>query len=911
MAVEGPRRAGASQIDRIAEPTAMSSAAPQSRPVDVVTAAIDPSTLPTNRRSEVPSSPQSIVGIRGSLRGDVKGLRALRAATGLEGYVPLEHLRALDKVRRQTKRTDAMVTPALVRRFASLGGLVAAGRLERALPELLAIASTICERTLGHKPRDEQLLTAIAMIRGAAVQLPTGEGKTLAVGLAAAVIALKQEGVHVLTANDYLAERDSKNLAPLFDALELSVGLVSNDFTATRYDDKRAAYRADITYGDVNAVAFDWLEDQTWWKKASRVMRGLPTALVDEMDHVMLDTAMKPLVLSRAADAAEVPVDTMLLERARRIVDRLGEDAIGVYREGDHPKPFLTDPGIRQAETLIRETLGLTPDASIWEVENLPILHEINLALEAKYAVREGYDYVRSNDDIILIDGTTGRPNPAGRLRHGLHNAVRVREGLAPEPPMVPIAMGSYLHFFRAYDALSGTTATADRTGEELRTLHALPLVRIPTHRNIQRVDFPDRVFVHPDLRDAAVVADLIGRHERNQPVLVSTASVAASKRISARVADPLSAIAAAACSSASVLRTAAGILDDAEDLLDRADLHEDGVRASLAASMTERMRDDPDGTAKFVSWLADNGLDLTPLLAYPTGLPHRVLNAENHTAEATVVERAGSGGAVMIATQMAGRGVHIDVPDDVLGLGGLHVIGVERKTSARQDMQLVGRSGRCGAAGSSQFFLSPADDFLEHLAAVDRRALAKRLEGEKPELSGGLRRFLFSRAASHAQRSAEAKAESMRFIEARLDEAVEKQRASIQSFRDNVIDHDDPLELILTWLDGWMEQDEPMVRERFGLAPSDSLSDVLRARLDDKEYLRDLILFHVDKAWVAQLETHEFMRSTAIMRTQFNTWAENMRDSTDSFIAMSAHIQEQVVDRLVFHLANPEHGAH
>ncbi len=882
---------------------------------------------PTPKAHSTPSSTRAsssngVVGIRGATRGALGGIRALKAATGLEGFVSPKDLRRLREVRAKQASLAGESLPALAARFGRLRGIVDGDhdKIDRVTVEALAIANVVAERTLGQPPRDEQVIAAIAMARGSAVELATGEGKTLAVGLAASALALTGEGVHVMTANHYLADRDSKNLAPMFDALELSVGLVADDFSSSRYDDKRDAYRADITYGNVATMAFDWLEDQTWWRKEARVMRGLPTALVDELDHILLDTALEPLVLSRfPSPGEETEIDAHVLEQAKLVVDRLEERDVVVYLEGDSPKPILTDSGLAKMEAAVRDVLGLPDGASVWEEAHLAILAELRVAMEARFAVRPGRDYIRTKDDIVLVSQATGRPNPAARLRHGLHNAVRVREGLPPEPNAIPIAMGSYHHFLSAYGHLAGTTATANGAAEELRDLHQLSITRIPTHRESKRTDLPDRIFAHPTLRDAAAIADLIRRNERGQPVLISTVSVEASKRMANLVRDPILAIAHAACSSSALLAVAAERVEDADELLGRPEARgDDRRRASLADSLAERMREDPEGARAFVAFLADQGLDLSPLLARPEGLAPRVLNAENHAEEAGIIESAGQGGAVIIATQMAGRGVHIDVPDAVLELGGLHVIGIERKDSERLDLQLVGRSGRCGEIGSSQFYLSPADAFLTHLSAADRRALGERLSGDRPELTSTLRRFLFSRAVKSAQQHAQMRAASQRYTTVPLDESLEFQRKAVQKFRDETIEHADPLELILGWIGEWAAVEPDEVRELFGLDASDrDVVAAIRARVaahdakagvgaeDSADFLRDMILYHVDDAWLGQLHEHELLRNTAFMRTRLNTWADHTFDTSVEFLKMCQAMQETIVDRLAFHLAN------
>lgn len=867
------------------------------------------------------SSPASGLEVRGRNRGSLNGARALRALTGLDGQISRRDLKMVERVRTKQHGLVGLSDEKLRSRFAELTAYVRGDRkrIEKVLPDLIAVATVVARRTLSLAARDEQLVAAIAMVRGSAVELSTGEGKSLAVGLAAAALATEGKGVHVMTANHYLADRDSEQMRGLFDGLGLSVGLVADDQGAQRYENKRAAYAADVTYGAVSTMAFDWLEDQTWWRKESRVMRGQASALVDELDHILLDTAVEPLVLSRFPTEHETiaVVDEPLLKTAKQIVDALDADDVVVYLEGDTPRPQLSESGLEKMENAARDVLGLVDGECIWEEQHTALLAELRLALEARFSVRPGRDYIKKDGDIVLVSQSTGRPNPAARLRHGLHNAVRVREGLPPEENAVPIAMGSYHHFLRAYDYMTGTTATVNGARQELRELHGLSITRIPTHRENKREDLPDRIFSHPAVRDAAALADMFQRNAQGQPVLISTVSVDASKRIANLARDPVAALAAAACSSSKLMAIAGELIDDADELLGRPEARgDDELRSTLADSLTERMREDRQGTAKFVAFLAKRGLDLSVLLERSEGIAPKVLNAENHAAEADIIGGAGDKGAVIIATQMAGRGAHIHVPDEVLELGGLHVIGIERKESRRLDLQVIGRSGRCGEIGSSQFFVSPADAFLTHLAASDRRALARRLSGDEPELTNGVRRFFFSRTVKRAQEHAEMRAASIRYTTAPLDQSLEHQRAAVQKFRNETIEHADPLELILGWVRELAIDDEAGVRAMFGLGdgPGD-VAEQIRARLEahdaahgtspeaSADFVRDMILNHVDVWWLAQLHEHESLRSTAFMRTRVNTWADHTFDTAEAFAEMCAQFQDQTLEQLAFHL--------
>lgn len=919
------------------------SAIPDSNEGEVGLGPLDLGALQGFDTAKISGVGRSSVALRAEARAEIRGLRALRVATGLEGRVPLRHLRNLRRVRKLEGPLAKVSDRALRERFASLGKALRAGKGRmQVLPEAFAVASETCRRVLGKSLRDEQILVAIALIDGATAELGTGEGKTLAVGLAAALLGLEKKGVHVLTSNGYLARRDRTDLAPWLEALGLSAGVV-DDATSTSYDDKREAYAADITYGDVNTVAFDWLEDQTWFQRDHRVMRGLHAALVDEADDVLRDIAQKPLVLSRPGGEQHSSDGNELLRRqAAAIVDRLRPDEdVCVYLEGEQPRPHLSEQGVIRVEDLMRETLGLPADTSVWETEYLPLLREIQLALEVSVTVRPGVDYVRLGDQVVLIDKATGRPNPGGRLRNGLHDALLAKEGLPAEAPPSIIGVGAYQHFFNAYGHLGGTTGSAQGIDEEFRELYGMPVVRIPTHRPVMRKDLPDRWFTHPAIASAAAVSDLLHRHELGQPVIVATESVQESKRAASLVREPLRALAAVTTSSDDLYRTAASCIDGGEALLDQIpEESSDADREVFTGMFVEHLQADPAGAARFVAWLGDQGLDLGPLLARPYGAPFRVLNAENHEEEAAILATAGKRGSIVIATQMAGRGGDIPVDDDVLAVGGLHIIALGRKMNPRQDVQLVGRTGRQGAVGSSQFFLSPSDAFLAFLPARTRRRLARRLSGDRPEVTGFFEKALLDLTVRRAQQSAELRAESIRRINTRLDGALEKQRDVMLAFRDRLLDDDDLVDLVSGWatMELLASFDGPSLdrselcalvarfdpsgdsvpgQDRFSREEIERLLpriierkvDAHRQRSgtsesDFNQYVREMILYHLDEEWLELLVRHENLRDTALMRANLNAWAEHTEDVSVAFAEMCGRVHETVVDRLGYQLS-------
>jgi preprotein translocase subunit SecA len=498
------------------------------------------------------------------------------------------------------------------------------GGLALVRSEFYALVREASRRALGTRPFDEQVLAALALDRGHVVEMQTGEGKTLAAVMPASLNALSGRGVHVLTFNDYLAGRDAEWMGPVYAMLGLSVAFVQPDMTAAA---RRRAYLADVTYVTAKEAGFDHLRDLLATDPRQLVHRPFHFALVDEADSLLIDEARVPLVVAGSVDRET--------SRAPRLAALVAALEPGVHFDADEygRDVELTEAGVEEVERAL--AVG-----SLHAAENYRLLTEVNCALHAHQLLRRDVDYIVRDGRIAIVDEFTGRVVADRHWPDGLQAALEAKEGLERRPDGQILGSITLQHFLRRYPRLCGMTGTAQPAAEELKEFYGLEVVVVPTHRPVRRVDQPDVVFTHRDVKARAVVDEIQRAHASGRPVLVGTLTVAESERL-------------------------------AEDLRG-------------------------------------------------AGVPCQVLNAKNDAIEASVVARAGTRGAVTIATNMAGRGTDIRLGGEdeadraqIAALGGLYVIGTSRHESRRVDLQLRGRAGRQGDPGESRFFISLEDELL------------------------------------------------------------------------------------------------------------------------------------------------------------------------------------------------------
>lgn len=871
--------------------------------------------------------------------------------TGFKSRVPMRYLSWLSSVRSQREALLPLSDLELRSRFDAVKEQVLKGAsVKSVLPEAFALIRETSRRVLGKEHYEVQLLAAMTLVDGNVAQLKTGEGKTLSAGLAGALLALEGKGCHVVTTNAYLAARDAEELRPLYEALGLTVGVVESG-TQT-YDQKREAYAADLTYGHCNTFAFDWLEDQVWWREDWRVQRPLHAAIVDEVDDVLLDSAQQPLVLCGAPD----PGDN--LDRRRDVLRLASEIAaeldrpgnVALYFEGEQRIPKITDEGVGRLQALVANKLGLDDQAeSVWQSANGEILFQVKKALEARYSVASGKEYIKEDGELVLVNDATGHPNPGGRLRHGLQDAVMIKEGRDPEPELSTIGLISYQHYFTSYRHLGGTTGTARGGKDELRDLYGLQVVEVPTHKPVLRVDEPDAFFAHPALRDLAAVADVLRTHQTGQPVLVSTVHVNASKHFSERLAKPLISVAEVLLSSEPLMRKTLPLLAGGAALLEGAGAKPtEEERRALAPSVLALLESDPKGRAQVGGFLEQKGLPIRIVLENEQGISHRTLNAETHREEAVIIGAAGQKDAVTVATQMAGRGVDIPLGEGVKELGGLRVVALEHKTNPRKDDQARGRAGRQGTPGSSRFYVSPSDEVFSFLPAHRLRSLAAGLSTDVvAEPSGALRRSWES-AVQQAQKRAELNKESDRRRSTKLDTVIRSQRRSIMLTRAEILGSSELADHLRDWTherlfglasevmkadprsrsltpaeaktvlftlspDGARAPQEPIsfdaLLERADLLIAEyTAASKANASQDDaafNQYLRDMTLYNLDQAWVSHLMEQEHQKGTAYLAAygERDPWVEFTKQASLAFREMAAEVRRTVADRFMFHL--------
>lgn len=645
---------------------------------------------------------------------------------------------------------------------------VAAGKpvndvLDAILPEAFAVCREGSKRILGMRHFDVQMLGAMVLNAGKIAEMRTGEGKTLTATLAVYLNALAGRGVHVVTVNDYLAQRDAAWMGRLYNFLGLTVGVI---VAQQPPDQKRAAYQADITYGTNNEYGFDYLRDNMVYDAASRMQRKLFYAIVDEVDSILIDEARTPLIISGPAEEnAELYVRMNavppMLTPMESEPKQGEEDPPGDYWV-DHKahQAYLSEAGHEHAEQILTQ-LGLLPEgASLYDAANISLVHHLMVALRAHTLFLRDQHYVVQNDEVVIVDEFTGRLMAGRRWSDGLHQAVEAKEGVKIQAENQTLASITFQNYFRMYEKLAGMTGTADTEAYEFQDIYNLETVVVPTHRPMVRNDMQDLVYRTAKEKYDAILADIRDCHERGQPVLVGTTSIENSELVS--------------------------------NLLKKAGLPHNVLNAKQH-----------DREAEIVA---------------QAGRPHQITIATNMAGRGTDIELGGSRSSVINAIEMRedldaeAKKAEIarfqeewqKVHEEVLEKGGLHIIGTERHESRRIDNQLRGRAGRQGDKGSSRFYLSMEDPLLKIFAGDRLKAIMDRLklpEGEAIE-SG-----LVSRAIESAQRKVEARNFDIRKQLLDYDDVANEQRKVIYAHRNELLDTPDVSEVITNLRQGALEE--------------------------------------------------------------------------------------------------------
>ncbi|GHC68742.1 protein translocase subunit SecA [Pseudorhodoferax aquiterrae] len=629
--------------------------------------------------------------------------------------------------------------------------------LDSLLVEAFAVVREGSKRVMKMRHFDVQLLGGMALHYGKIAEMRTGEGKTLTATLPVYLNALSGKGVHVVTVNDYLANRDAQWMGRLYNFLGLTVGI---NLPQMPREEKQAAYAADITYGTNNEYGFDYLRDNMVYEVRDRVQRGLNYAIVDEVDSILIDEARTPLIISgQAEDHTQLYLAihkaVPALTRQEGEADpRTGE---GVTKPGDFTvdekthQVFLTEQGHENAERIL-SSLGLIPEgASLYDPANITLMHHLNAALRAQHIYHRDQHYVVQDGEVVIVDEFTGRLMSGRRWSDGLHQAVEAKEGVAIQPENQTMASITFQNYFRLYAKLAGMTGTADTEAFEFQSIYGLETVLIPPNRPNRREDQLDRVYKTTKEKYDAAIADIRECYERGQPVLVGTTSIENSEII--------------------------------DRLLIQAKLPHQVLNAKQHAREADIVAQ--AGRPKMITIatnMAGRGTDI-------------VLGGNLEKAiEAMRAANAGKDEATLQAEEAKVRAQWEKDHEQVQALGGLRIIATERHESRRIDNQLRGRSGRQGDPGSSRFYLS-LDDPLMRIFAGDRvKAIMDRLkmpEGEAIEAG------IVTRSIESAQRKVEARNFDMRKQLLEYDDVANDQRKVIYTQRNEILDAADLSEQI------------------------------------------------------------------------------------------------------------------
>ncbi len=640
-------------------------------------------------------------------------------------------------------------TPELKARIA------AGATTDEILPEAFAVCREASKRVLKMRHFDVQLIGGMVLHQGKIAEMGTGEGKTLMATLPAYLNALTGKGVHIVTVNDYLAQRDAEWMGKLYGWLGLTTGV---NLSQAPHDVKQAAYAADITYGTNNEFGFDYLRDNMVYATGDRVQRGLAFAIVDEVDSILIDEARTPLIISgQAEDHTELYRKMNALPPMLTL--QVGEetpDGKGVVEvPGDYTKDekantvLLTEAGHEKAERILTE-MGLLPEgASLYDASHITLIHHLYAALRAHTLFHKDQQYVVQNNEVVIVDEFTGRLMTGRRWSDGLHQAVEAKEGVRIQHENQTLASITFQNYFRMDGKLAGMTGTADTEAYEFQEIYGLETVVIPPNRPSQRKDRQDQVFKNAAGKYRAVLADIQDCYERGQPVLVGTTSIENSELIA--------------------------------QMLTQAKLPHNVLNAKQHAREAEIIAQ--AGRPKMITIatnMAGRGTDI--VLGGNVDKQIQLIEADDAVSADEKARRA---------QQL--RDEWQSLHDGVVAAGGLHIIGTERHESRRIDNQLRGRSGRQGDPGSSRFYLS-LDDSLLRIFAGDRvRAVMERLNMPEDEpIEAGI----VSRSIESAQRKVEARKFDIRKQLLEYDDVANDQRKVIYNQRNELLEAQDMTEI-------------------------------------------------------------------------------------------------------------------
>jgi preprotein translocase subunit SecA len=620
--------------------------------------------------------------------------------------------------------------------------------LDELLPEAFAVVREASKRTLRMRHFDVQLVGGMVLHHGKIAEMKTGEGKTLVATLAAYLNALTGKGVHIVTVNDYLANRDAEWMGKIYRFLGLTVGVNLPNMDPA---DKRRAYAADITYGTNNEFGFDYLRDNMAMHVEERYQRGLAYAIVDEVDSILIDEARTPLIISgQAEDRTEIyirmnQVAPLLTRQKEEKKPNEPEPPGDFFVDEKNHQIMLSEAGHQHAEEILARVGMLPTGASLYEPAYINLVHQLYAALRAHHLFHRDQHYVVQNDEVVIVDEFTGRLMQGRRWSDGLHQAVEAKEGVAIQNENQTLASITFQNYFRMYGKLSGMTGTADTEAYEFQQIYSLEVVVTPTHQPMIREDRQDQVYRTAKEKYLAVIKDIRSCYERGQPVLVGTTSIENSELISGQLTKE---------------KLPHQVLN-AKQHAREAEIVAQAGRPKMVTIATN---------------MAGRGTDI-------------VLGG-NVQKQADMVEAAEELSAEEKKARVEKlRGEWQQLHDQVVAAGGLHIIGTERHESRRIDNQLRGRSGRQGDPGSSRFYMALEDPLLRIFAGerINRiMVMLKMPEGEAIEHS------MVTRSIESAQRKVEARNFDIRKQLLEYDDVANEQRKTIYGLRNELLESND-----------------------------------------------------------------------------------------------------------------------
>ena len=658
-----------------------------------------------------------------------------------------QYRKSVAKINALESEMQALSDESLQAKTAEFKQRLADGQtLDDILVEAFAVCREASRRVLGMRHFDVQLIGGMVLHDGKIAEMRTGEGKTLVATLAVYLNALSGKGVHVVTVNDYLASRDAGIMAPLYNFLGLTVGVIIADMQPF---DRQNAYGSDITYGTNNEFGFDYLRDNMVTDQYDKVQRELNFAVVDEVDSILIDEARTPLIISGQADD-NVQLYQIMDAIPAQLVRQETEEGEGDYwvDEKAH-QVILSEAGHEHAEQILTQMGLLQENDSLYSAANIALMHHLMAALRAHSLFHKDQHYVIQDGEIVIVDEFTGRLMSGRRWSEGLHQAVEAKEGVEIKRENQTLASITFQNYFRLYTKLSGMTGTADTEAFEFQSIYNLETVIIPTNRPVQRKDFNDQIFRSAEEKFEAVVKDIEECHKRGQPVLVGTTSIENSELVSK-------------------LLHQAGLPHNVLNAKE----HE---REALIVAQAGKV-----GAITVATNMAGRGTDIV----LGGSLKHQI---DAIRADETLSDEEKQ--AQISALENGWQAEH----DRVVAAGGLHIVGTERHESRRIDNQLRGRAGRQGDPGSSRFYLSFEDPLLR-LFALDRAAAI--LNRLAPERGVAIEHGLLTRQIEGAQRKVEGRNFDMRKQVLEYDDVANDQRKVIYHQRNEILNNQDVSDL-------------------------------------------------------------------------------------------------------------------